>query len=166
MPTLVHELELPTITEADGDFAARRDKMLALGDDQWLAVEGFGYTEQIEFRPVPGKPMLAYRSATRARDDGRTLHGESGFLRVVGDGLVELVVAQGSGIVEAADGVVDGDELALSSTAVVGTGTAKEVTAVERRYRVAGDTLTYDLAMAAVGQPLQHHLRATLTRVT
>src|SRR6478736_1109914 len=44
MPTLVHELELPTITEADGDFAARRDKMLALGDDQWLAVEGFGYT--------------------------------------------------------------------------------------------------------------------------
>src|SRR6476469_10026076 len=44
MPTLVHELELPSITDADGDFAARRDKMLALGDDQWLAVEGFGYT--------------------------------------------------------------------------------------------------------------------------
>ena len=29
MGTLVHELELPTISEADGDFAARRDKMLA-----------------------------------------------------------------------------------------------------------------------------------------
>ena len=44
MGTLVHDLDLPTITEADGDFAARRDKMLALPDDQWLAVEGFGYT--------------------------------------------------------------------------------------------------------------------------
>ena len=43
MGTLVHELELPTISEADGDFAARRDKFLSLGDDQWLAYQGFGY---------------------------------------------------------------------------------------------------------------------------
>ena len=75
--------------------------------------------------PVPGKPLLAYRSATRASDDGRTLHGESGFWRVVGpdDGgatRVELVVAQGSGIVEAAEGMVDatGDatDVVLAST--------------------------------------------------
>ncbi len=134
------------------------------GDGHYPTIDDFGYTEQIELRPVPGKPMLAYRSATRGRDDGRTMHGESGFLRVVGDGLVELVVAHGSGLVEVADGVIDGDELVLASTAVVGTGTAKEVTAVERRYRVVGDALTYELAMAAVGQPLQPHLQATLRR--
>ena len=134
------------------------------GEGHYPTIEDFAYTEQIELRPVPGKPMLAYRSATRARDDGRTLHGESGFLRVVGDGLVELVVAQGAGLIEAAEGVVDGDEIVLTSTAVIGTPTAKEVTATERRYRVVGDTLTYELAMAAVGLPLQPHLEGTLQR--
>src|SRR3954466_14103641 len=44
MGTIAHELELPSISEADGDFAARRDKALALAHDQWLALEGFGYT--------------------------------------------------------------------------------------------------------------------------
>jgi len=66
--------------------------------------------------------------------------------------------------VEVAEGLVDGDELILASTGMVGTSTAKEVTATERRYRVDGDTLTYELGMAAVGQPLQPHLRATLQR--
>ena len=73
-------------------------------------------------------------------------------------------MAQGAGIVEIAEGVVDGDEIVLESTTVRGTTTAKEVTATERRYRVSGDTLTYELAMAAVGQPLLPHLRAELHR--
>jgi len=113
---------------------------------------------------VPGKPMLAYRSSTRATTDGRALHGESGFVRLVDGGGVELVVAQGSGLVEVADGVLDGDELVLVSTGVTGTTTAKRVDATERRYRVDGATLTYDVAMAAVGQPLLPHLQATLHR--
>ncbi len=81
-----------------------------------------------------------------------------------GDGAVELVVAQGSGLVELAEGLLDDHELVLASTGVVGTGTAKRVDATERRYHVEGDTLTYELAMAAVGQPLLPHLKATLHR--
>ena len=138
------------------------------GAGSYPTIDAFGYAEQIEIRPVPGKPILAYRSATKASDDGRTLHGESGFLRMVGAGDVELVVAQGSGLVEVAEGVVDATsdstELMLASVAVAGTSTAKQVTATERRYRVVADTLTYDLDMAAVGQPLLPHLHATLTR--
>jgi uncharacterized protein YceH (UPF0502 family) len=134
------------------------------GEGHYPSIADFGYTERIELHTVPGKPRLVYRSLTRAADDGRALHDESGFFRVVGDGLVELVVAQGGGVIEAADGVVDGDEIVLTSTSVVGTPTAKEVTATERRYRVVGDTLTYEIAMAAVGLPLQPHLQATLHR--
>src|SRR3954452_18699956 len=44
MGTIAHELELPSISEADGDFAARRDKALALADDQWLVRDPFGFS--------------------------------------------------------------------------------------------------------------------------
>ncbi len=137
------------------------------GDGRYPTISPFAYTEEIELRPVPGKPLLAYRSSTRAADDGRTLHGESGFWRLVGPDQVELVVAQGAGLVETAEGVLDAGlataEVIVSGT-VSGTSTAKDVTATERRYRVEGERLSYEVAMAAVGQPLQHHLRAELTR--
>ena len=141
------------------------------GDGRYPSISPFAYTEEIELRPVPGKALLAYRSATRAADDGRTLHGESGFWRLVGPDLVEMVVAQGGGLVEIDEGVLDtahspgaGSAEVIVTGTVSGTSTAKEVTATERRYRVDSDRLTYELAMAAVGLPLQHHLRAELTR--
>ena len=62
-----------------------------------------------------------------------------------------------------AGSVVDG-RVELATTAVTATGTAKEVTAVERTFTVAGDELAYELRMAAVGRPMTHHLAATLRR--
>ena len=165
--------ETPELSAVLAPLAALVGTWVGAGAGSYPTIEAFGYTEQIEIHPVPGKPLLAYRSATRASDDGRTLHGESGFWRVVGpdDGgatRVELVVAQGSGIVEATEGTVDttGDvtDVVLASSVVTGTSSAKSVTATARRYRVAGETLTYDLDMAAVGKPLLPHLHATLTR--
>jgi hypothetical protein len=45
------------------------------------------------------------------------------------------------------------------------TATAKTVTALHRTFDLDGDRLTYTIAMAAVGQPLTHHLAAELHRV-
>lgn len=133
-------------------LAALLGRWSGAGAGSYPTIDAFGYTEQIEIGAVPGKPILAYRSSTRASDDGRTLHGESGFLRLVGDGRVELVVAHGSGVVEAIEGTIEHTDDALTmvmtSTVVAGTTSAKSVTATRRRYRVSGDTLTYDLAMA------------------
>lgn len=136
------------------------------GAGEYPTIEPFAYTQVIELLPVPGKPFLWYRSRTRHATEDRPLHTETGWLRLVGDQQAELVLAQANGILESAEGLVVDGELLLESTVVAGTTTAKEVTATERRYRADGRELTYDIAMAAVGVPLTHHLRAHLHRTS
>ncbi|VEG46831.1 protein of uncharacterised function (DUF1794) [Mycolicibacterium flavescens] len=136
------------------------------GAGSYPTIEPFGYHEQIAFDHV-GKPFLTYRQKTTA-DDGRPLHGETGYLRVPSPGRAEWVLAHPNGITEIEEGtlVVDGAliELDLTATSIGLTSTAKNVVALGRSIRVDGDELIYSLRMAAMGQPLQHHLGATLHR--
>lgn len=133
------------------------------GRGEYPTIEPFDYTETATFGHV-GKPFLAYSQRT-VRDDGTPSHAEAGYWRALGDGRIELVLAHPTGIAELALGVVHGTSVELRSTVVARTPTAKEVVALERSVTVDGDTLAYVLRMAAVGQPLQHHLSATLRRV-
>ena len=132
------------------------------GEGEYPTIAPFAYTEELVVAPVPGRPVVSWTSRTRDLE-GNPRHAESGFLRPTPDG-VEMVIAHSFGIVEVAFGTVDGARLEVDSTCLVGTPSAKEVTAVRRRYAVDGEQLTYQIAMAAVGVALTHHLRATLTR--
>lgn len=133
------------------------------GHGEYPTIAEFDYTEELVVTPVPDRPLAHWRSTTRDAVTGEPRHAENGFLRAVTGG-VELVVAHGFGIVETAAGALAGDHLTLDSLAVVGTVTAKQVDTISRRYELAGDELRYTIAMAAVGQPLTHHLRAELRR--
>ncbi len=108
---------------------------------------------------VPG-----YSQRTKAADDGRPLHAESGYVRVPEPGRVELLLAHPTGIVEVLEGTLTTHPLRIDVTATtIGrSASAKEVTALARSFRCDGDELTYTVQMGAVGQPLQHHLSATL----
>ncbi|WP_343710513.1 peroxynitrite isomerase, partial [Mycobacterium sp.] len=137
------------------------------GSGSYPTIEPFDYVEEVVFSHV-GKPFLVYGQKTRAVADGKPLHAEAGYLRVPQPGRVELVLAHPSGITEIEVGTFTADgttiELELTSSTIGLTPTAKEVTALGRSFRIAGDELSYSLRMAAVGQPLQHHLGAVLRR--
>ncbi|WP_051138170.1 FABP family protein [Streptomyces canus] len=136
----------------------------------------FAYAQEVRFSH-DGRPFLRYEARAWLLDgDGAPLRPaarESGWWRLQADGRVEALVTQPTGITEilvghAGEGVVD-----LATHTVALTPTAKDVTATRRRYTLAdgdgdgdgdGDTFTFVHELAAVGQPLQHHLSATLRR--
>ncbi len=137
------------------------------GTGEYPTIQPFGYVEEVTFGHA-GKPFLAYGQRTTASDDGRPLHAETGYVRVPTPGRVEWVLAHPTGITEIQEGtlLVSGTtvEMELTATSIGRTTSAKDVTALSRSIRVDGDELTYTLRLGAVGQPLQHHLSATLHR--
>ncbi|MEU6374902.1 FABP family protein [Streptomyces sp. NPDC046909] len=130
--------------------------------------DDFTYAQHVTFSH-DGRPFLRYEARAWLLDgDGAPLRPaarESGWWRLQPDGRVEALITQPTGIAEiavghAADGTVD-----LATHDVALTPTAKDVTATRRRYTLTdADTLTFVHDLAAVGQPLQHHLSATLRR--
>ncbi|WP_018603131.1 peroxynitrite isomerase [Mycobacterium sp. 155] len=137
------------------------------GCGEYPTIESFDYVEEVIFGHV-GKPFLTYGQRTKSRVDSRPLHAETGYLRVPTPGRVEWIIAHPTGITEiqegsltAADGTI---EMELTATNIGLSASAKGVTALSRSIKVSGDEFSYTLRMGAVGQPLQHHLAASLHR--
>lgn len=137
------------------------------GEGEYPTIESFSYTERLTFGHV-GKPFLSYLQRTWA-PDGSPMHTESGYLRVVGPAAeerlghaVELVLSMPTGVVEVLTGTVVDDDISLLSTLVGLSPTAKQVDATSRRFRLQEGALVIDMAMAAVGEGLTHHLHSDL----
>ena len=133
------------------------------GAGEYPTIESFEYFEEITIGHA-GKPFLSYAQKTKHAETGLPLHAEAGYFRPSGANAVELVIAQPSGIVEVLEGTLNRQSLDLIANLVGLTSSAKSVTEVHRQIQVEGDTLSYQVAMAAVGLPLQHHLAADLHR--
>jgi hypothetical protein len=140
---------------------------LGRGAGEYPTIEPFTYAEEVTFGHV-GKPFLSYTQRTKALSDGRPLHGETGYLRVPSLGRVEWVLAHPTGVTEVEEGLLTVNagaiEMEVTSSAIGRTASAKDVSGLSRSFHIEGDAMTYTVRMAAVGQPLQHHLAASLTR--
>ena len=149
------------------------------GRGDYPTIEPFTYTEEVSIGHV-GKPFLAYTQRTKGAD-GAPLHAECGYLRPAGEAGLELLVVHPSGIGEVLVGDVTKTHFGLlvvlragadslsgwagpEGGRVVLAPTAKQVDATERRISVDGDTMRYEVHMAAVGEPMTPHLEAELHR--
>ncbi len=141
---------------------------VGFGEGIYPTIPDFRYNERVIMTLSP-KGFVAYQQSTSHPESGAPMHAETGYLRPVGGGVIEWVLAQPSGIVEIQQGNVThdpelGSVVEFEPVLVATAPTAKSVTAIQRSIIVNQNTLTYRVAMAAVGLPLQHHLSATLDR--
>jgi hypothetical protein len=135
------------------------------GTGSYPTIEPFSYRETLRFDHV-GEPYLLYVQESWS-PLGEPVHFERGFLRPGADpGDVELVLAHPIGVTEIAYGRLDDGDLRMSAkNATIGrSATGSDVQGLERRYRVDGDALTYELDMAAGTTPMTLHLAASLRR--
>jgi hypothetical protein len=138
------------------------------GSGEYPTIDPFEYLEEVTFAHV-GKPFLAYGQKTRDASDDRPLHTEAGYWRPVARDRLEIVLSHPTGVGEILEGSIQTGPTTvfeLHTTSVALTSTAKDVTELHRRFELDGDTLRYRVAMAAVGQPLTHHLQAELHRLS
>src|SRR3989442_3593351 len=101
------------------------------GEGQYPTIKPFRYREEVRFTHN-GKAFLIYTQRTEAIDTGQPLHGEAGYLRLVGDGLVEFVIAQPIGFAEISLGQVGGQRVGVACASAGRTPTAKPVTSIRR----------------------------------
>ena len=139
------------------------------GRGEFPTIEPFEYLETLVFSE-DGRPFLHYEQKTKRRNAGQTdyipSHWESGFIRLLPDGQVELVNAQGSGRLERLTGSLEatntGMILRLQSTAFLND---PRMLGASRTITLDGDTLYYtqEMQTTAVLGPT-HHVEAKLER--
>lgn len=171
---------MTTIADAIAHLAPLLGTWRGEGHGEYPTIASFDYTDEWEFTAPPGKPFV--RFIERTWIDGEARHTEVGYLRCPTPDTLEIVAALPTGQAECGSGSVsvDADEdrgkgeaagpgnaqLTLATDAEVqNTDTAKPVERIVRRFVVSGDQLAYGMEMAAVGEPLTLHLRATLRRI-
>jgi hypothetical protein len=123
----------------------------------------FEYTEELTFSHS-GDAVLAYSMRARHLTSGEALHAEHGFFKCSSDAEVDVVIAHATGHVEVSRGSVHGESVDFVSTSVTSWRGGDPVVSLSRRLSLEGSVLTDRLEMQAMGQDLQGHVRAELSR--
>lgn len=135
------------------------------GHGEYPTISDFDYDDEVTFTNI-GKPFLLFTQRTWM--NGTPMHTETGYWRAPTPETIEVCIAIPTGQVELgvgtcteSDGIIT---LRTDADAIQNAPTAKQVDRIVRTVQFAGDDLTYDMHMAAVGVGLTLHLRSALSR--
>jgi hypothetical protein len=140
------------------------------GRGQYPTITSFDYRETLAFTRRDEK-TLAYEQRTQKQMDGQSewlvSHWESGFIRVLEGGELELVNAQSGGRSEVLTGTVEmsGSTFTINFLSRTITNDPRMVSSA-RRFELEGDTLRYEMNMQTTKtSQLTSHLKIELKRV-
>jgi len=151
-------------------------RWVGVGTGQYPTIEDFRFGQEVSFS-TDGRPFLSYWSRSWLLDDDgnkvRPLAAETGFWRPRPDNGVEITLDHPTGFAEIWYGsvevtgienaVITGARTTLKTDAVMRTESAKDYTGGERLYGLVDGKLLWTFDMAAMGEPMQNHLAASLT---
>jgi hypothetical protein len=113
---------------------------------------------------APDFPFFAYVERAWDPDSKEVLHREVGFWRCHEDSSVDAALAHPIAVTEVTEGKLEGLSITLASKHIARATNSDAVTRLERRYRLEGDSLVYELEMATAEEPLTVHLQGRLSR--
>lgn len=145
-----------------------------IGRWEGVGVVGYPTIEEANFGQEidvthDGRSFLKWESRTWILDEAgekvRPAATESGYWRPLEGGEVELLLAHPTGILELYYGTMEPAKIQLKTDGVLRAPSAKEYNAATRMYGLVESKLFWVMDMAAVGQELQSHASARLSRV-
>ena len=144
------------------------------GSGRFPTITAFDYTEECIFTGNDCEPLIHFEQKTWINSNDETncspLHWESGFVRPIEDGSVEISNAQNGGRVEVLKGAIDEsayfDGILLLKLESILFGNDPRLIKTTRKYELQRNTLSYLIEMATVRTPnRQQHLEAKLEKV-
>ncbi|MGH1539369.1 MAG: FABP family protein [Arenicella sp.] len=141
-----------------------------VGQGIYPTIEPFDYQKTLRFEPDAEFSLLHYEQQANVIAPSVSCHWESGFVRPLEGGFIQISNSQNSGRVEVLQGrlEVDGQitRLDLSSLLIDNDSRMAET---RRIFEVRDDSLQYTVSMATHTTPipeLQPHLSASLVRLS
>lgn len=159
--TAAHRAEFARLRILDGTWCGR-------GSGGYPTLEPFAYNETHSFSYDPAYPIIHFVQQVRLLPD-QASHWESGFIRILPDGRLEMNNAQDNGRVEVLHGEIVADlasdlHLVFESTAFAND---PRMIRTVRTIIVTGNSLHYTMHMATTLTALPEiypHLQAKLER--
>lgn len=151
-------------------------RWVGVGTGQYPTIEDFRFGQEVSFS-CDGRPFLSYWSQSWLLDDDgnrvRPLATETGFWRARPNNQVEVMLSHPTGFAEVYYGSIEvtgienvtitGARTELRTDAVLATDSAKPYSAGHRMYGLVNGKLYWTFDMAAMEQPMQNHLAASLS---